>query len=128
MALALFIFFVGFTQFVPVYHELLGIQIYYFLLLAIIFKGIFAATMALSWSIGSSYFCRKEEAGDYQSVHLTLTGLRGLFAPLIGIYFYELFDFSGTFSIAILALLFAIFLMYWSYRHFRIKNLTTVES
>jgi len=116
-ALALFIAFTGLTEIFPYYTELWGIQIYYTLLLAVIFKGIFAATMALSWSIGSSYFCRKEEAGDYQSVHLTLTGTRGLFAPLIGIYFYEIFRFAGTFSIAVISLLAAIGVMVWSYKN-----------
>jgi len=116
-SLALFILFTGLTEILPYYFELWELQIYYTLLLAVIFKGIFAATMALSWSIGSSYFCRSEEAGNYQSVHLTLTGIRGIFAPLIGIYFYEIFRFSGTFSIAIVFLLAAVGIMYWSYRN-----------
>jgi hypothetical protein len=116
-ALALFILFTGLTEFLPYYTEVWEVQIYYTLLLAVIFKGIFAATMALSWSIGSSYFCSREEAGNYQSVHLTLTGMRGLFAPLIGIWFYEIFRFAGTFGIAILFLLGAIGLMIWSYRN-----------
>jgi hypothetical protein len=116
-ALALFILFTGLTEFFPYHTELWEVQIYYTLLLAVIFKGIFAATMALSWSIGSSYFCAREEAGNYQSVHLTLTGMRGVFAPLIGIYFYEIFKFAGTFGIAILFLLGAVGLMFWSYRN-----------
>ena len=116
-SLALYLFFIGFTQYFPYYVELWEIQVYYFLLLAIIFKGIFASTMALSWSIGSSYFCSDEEAGDYQSVHLTLTGMRAIFAPLIGVMFYQLIQFSGTFAIAIFSLLAAILLMRWSYKN-----------
>jgi hypothetical protein len=127
MALALFISFIGLTEYFPFHTEIWGLQIYYFLLTAIVFKGIFAATMALSWSIGSSYFCKKEEAGDYQSVHLTLTGTRGLVAPLIGIYFYELFDFSGTFGIAVVSLIVAMALMQWSYKNFRVFKVATVE-
>lgn len=118
VALALFIFFIGFTEYFPANVEIFGLHLYFSLLLAILFKGIFAATMALSWSIGSSYFCKKEEAGNYQSVHLTLTGLRGLAAPLIGIYFYEIFNFSGTFGIAIVSLIVAMGLMHWSYKNF----------
>lgn len=116
-ALALFILFTGLTEFFPFYTEVWEVQIYYTLLLAVIFKGIFAATMALSWSIGSSYFCSREEAGNYQSVHLTLTGMRGLFAPLIGIWFYEIFRFAGTFGIAIMFLAGAVGVMIWSYRN-----------
>ncbi len=128
LALALFLLFIALTEYFPFYVSVFGLQIYYFLLTAIIFKGIFAATMALSWSIGSSYFCSKEEAGSYQSVHLTLTGARGLFAPLIGIYFYELFDFSGTFGIAVLSLIAAMILMYWSYQNFRVLNKAVVKN
>jgi MFS family permease len=116
-SLALYLFFIGFTQYFPFYVELWEIQVYYFLLLAIVFKGIFASTMALSWSIGSSYFCSDEEAGDYQSVHLTLTGMRAIFAPLIGVMFYQLIQFSGTFAVAIFSLLAAILLMRWSYKN-----------
>jgi hypothetical protein len=116
-SLALYLFFIGFTEYFPFYIELWEIQVYYFLLLAIIFKGIFASTMALSWSIGSSYFCSDQEAGDYQSVHLTLTGMRAIFAPLIGVMFYQAIQFSGTFAVAIFSLLAAILLMRWSYKN-----------
>ncbi len=121
ISLAAYIFFIGFTEYFPYYIELWEFQIYYFLLLAIVFKGIFVATMSLSWSIGSSYFCKKEEAGSYQSIHLTITGMRAVFAPLIGIFFYEVLSFSGTFSIAIFSLCIAVFIMRWSYRVRKIK-------
>jgi nitrogen fixation-related uncharacterized protein len=83
----------------------------------LIFHSIFAATMALLWSIGSAYFCEKQQAGDYQSVHLSLTGLRAVFAPTSGVIIYELFGFFVTFMLAIAALLIAIILMFWSYRN-----------
>ena len=72
--------------------------------------------MALLWFIGSAYFCKPEEAGDYQSVHLSLTAVRAMFAPLLGVLFYELFGFTWTFLIAIISLLFGIVIMYWSYK------------
>ena len=123
-SLALYIFFIGFTEYFPYYTDVWEIQLYYFLLLAILFKGVFVSTMSLSWSIGSSYFCSSEEAGDYQSVHLTLTGIRAIFAPLIGVMFYELINFSGTFAIAIFSLVGAMMLMHWSYRHRRLRKIT----
>lgn len=123
-SLALYIFFIGFTQYFPFYIDVWEIQLYWFLLLAIIFKGVFVSTMSLSWSIGSSYFCSKEEAGDYQSVHLTLTGLRAIFAPLVGVMFYEMISFSGTFAIAIFSLMGAVALMLWSYKHRSLRKIT----
>ena len=72
------------------------ITIYYSLIPAYIFFGIFAATMGLLWYIGSAYFCKNDEVADYQSIHLYFTGFRGLFAPLLGIYFYLLIDYNGV--------------------------------
>jgi hypothetical protein len=98
----------------PQHFIVFDIKIYYSLLLSFFFYGIFAATMALLWFIGSAYFCKNEDAGQYQSIHLTLTGVRAAFAPIIGIYFYNKIGFSGNFIIAIVSLVFAIGMMFWS--------------
>lgn len=115
-SIALYIFFLMMTSYFPSHFEILDITIYYTLILYILFHGIFAATMVLLWNIGSAYFCKPNEAGTYQSLHLSLTGVRAIFAPLIGVLFYELYGFTTTFLIAIASLLFAILLMLWSYR------------
>jgi hypothetical protein len=115
-AIVLYIFFLMMTGYFPYSFEFLDITVYYTLILYIIFHGIFAATMVLLWNIGSAYFCRPEEAGTYQSIHLSLTGVRAVFAPLLGVLFYEMFGFEVTFSIAIASLLLAIALMVWSYK------------
>lgn len=72
--------------------------------------------MVLLWNIGSAYFCKPEESGTYQSIHLFLTGTRGLFAPLLGILIYELLGFGFTFGIAIFSVFISIIIMIWSYR------------
>jgi len=115
-ALFVYIFFLMLSEYVAGNFNLFGIKIYYMLLAAFGFYGIFAATMALAWFIGSAYFCKPEEADDYQSVHLSLTGFRSLFAPLLGVYFYEHIGFTGTFILALIVLLAAMALMRWSYR------------
>ena len=104
------------TQYYPSYSLILGIEIYPMLIIAYLFYGIFASTMALLWFIGSAYFCKPDEAGDYQSVHLSLTAIRAIFAPLLGVLFYELFGFTITFLVAIGALIIGIGVMIWSYR------------
>ncbi len=114
-SLMLYIFFVMLTEFFPAHIEIVGVEVYLMLFIAFLFYGIFAATMALLWFIGSAYFCKPEEAGDYQSVHLSLTATRASFAPLLGVFFYEIMGFTGTFIIAILSLLIGIGVMYWSY-------------
>jgi Na+/melibiose symporter-like transporter len=118
-SLTLFITFIMLTEIFPYHTTFRGIEIYPMLIIAYLFYGIFAATMALLWFIGSAYFCKPEEAGDYQSVHLSLTASRAMFAPLFGVFFYELFGFTGTFLLAIGSLLFGIGLMAWSYRRDR---------
>lgn len=115
-SIAAYIFFVLLTNYFPANFVFADITIYYTLLMYILFHGIFAASMVLLWNIGSAYFCKPSEAGTYQSLHLSLTGFRALFAPLLGVLFYEMFGFIVTFSIAIFLLLFAVGLMFWSYR------------
>ena len=122
-ALFMYILFLLITEFVPGYTELFGIKIYYMLLISFGFYGIFAATMALVWFIGSAYFCQPEEADDYQSIHLSLTGVRSLFAPLFGVYFYELMGFTGTFVLTLMVLLAAMALMRWSYRRDKLTKM-----
>ncbi len=110
------------TLLFPIYVEIFGLQIYYMLLAGVIFNSIFIATMAISWSIGSAYFCQKHEAGDYQSLHLSLTGLRGLFVPLAGIFLYDIAGFTFTFILAALLLLTGIIILLWSYKKYGLQN------
>ncbi len=114
IGLAGYVLFIGLTELIPYHVEIWGITIYATLLIAIVSNGLFAATMALLWYIGSAYFCKPHEAADYQSIHLTLTGLRSFFAPIIGIVLYEWFGFFITFMIGFLLLLVAISIMLWS--------------
>jgi len=107
----LHLFFLGLTEYYDVHVEIWGIKIYYSLIASYVFYGIFAASMALLWYIGSAYFCKDDEVSDYQSVHLTMTGFRGIFAPLVGIFFYELFGFTGVFLLGIFSLAIAIAIM-----------------
>ena len=104
------------TSWFPGYTIVMGIKIYYFLLLYILGQALFAATMSLLWSIGSAYFCRPEEAADYQSVHLFLTGTRAVFAPILGVIFYEMYGFEFTFMVGAAFALIAVVVMIWSYR------------
>jgi MFS family permease len=115
-SLGLYIFFIGCTEYFPTHFTYMNIEIYAFLMLAMLAYGIFQGTMPLLWNIGSSYFCKSKDAGDYQSIHLSLTGARGVFAPLMGIFFYETLGYTGTWAIAIFSILMALALMIYSVR------------
>jgi Na+/melibiose symporter-like transporter len=117
-SLALYLCFIALTDFFSWNIDFWGIKIYAFLMIAVLFHGGFAATMSLLWSIGSAYFCKKEDAADYQSVHLSLTGVRAMIAPLMGIASYELLGFFITFMFAVLFLLLGVVYMFISHRRF----------
>jgi MFS family permease len=117
-SLLLFILFTALTETYNGYTEVYGIKIYYMLMVAVFFNGLFMGSMPILWGIGSSYFCQPDEAADYQSVHLFLTGVRALFAPIIGIKLFEYFGFSITYATGIVLLFFAILLMIYSERRF----------
>jgi hypothetical protein len=123
-SIVLYILFLLSTIWCPQHTDIYGVKLYYVLILYILFHGIFASTMVLMWNIGSAYFCKPEEAGSYQSVHLFLTGFRALFAPTMGVFFYEQFGLIVTFMVAIVSLLIAIGVNIRSYLNERVSKTT----
>ncbi len=121
-SMMLFIASTALTEYITPFTEVFGLKLYHMLLIGVIFNGFFMGSMPILWGIGSSYFCKPTEAADYQSVHLFLTGLRALFAPIIGIRLYEHFGFSITYITGIVLLVWAIALMIYSEKRFS-KNL-----
>ncbi len=123
----LYLIFLALTSIFPYYFDMGNLRIYYFLILFILSHSVFAATMSLLWNIGSAYFCKNRDVGDYQSVHLFLTGVRGIFAPILGILFYDLFGFVATFLIGALLLLIGMWVMWWSYKRERVEGEVKTE-
>nr|WP_321451923.1 MFS transporter [uncultured Carboxylicivirga sp.] len=121
-ALMLFIIFTALTEHLQFHIDILGLKIYYVLLIAVFFNGIFMGSMPILWGIGSSYFCKSDEAADYQSVHLFLTGLRAAAAPIIGIQLYEFLGFGTAFAFGVVFLIVAIMFMIYSERFFPRKQ------
>ncbi|MCW8997267.1 MAG: hypothetical protein OQK04_00945, partial [Kangiellaceae bacterium] len=54
-----------------------------------VFYGFAISGGVIGWNLGHNDFVGKARPMDYMAVHVTLTGIRGLFAPLIGISFYQ---------------------------------------
>ena len=103
--LALFLFFLILAGFFPINYEIFGVKIYLMLIFAYISYGFFAAMMALSWYIGSAFFGGENDVADYQALHLGLTGVRGMFAPFIGVGIYQFVGYTGVFGLSIIILL-----------------------
>ena len=52
-------------------------------------QGISQSGNQINWETGSLYFARRDQVPLYNSVHVTLTGLRGLIAPFVGLLLFE---------------------------------------
>tara|TARA_R110002073_G_scaffold275332_1_gene438879 strand:+ start:48349 stop:49623 length:1275 start_codon:yes stop_codon:yes gene_type:complete len=63
-----------------------------FLFAASVLRGIAFGGGALAWNLGHLQFVKPEKSQDYMSIHVTLTGLRGLTAPFAGVALYNLIE------------------------------------
>ena len=110
----LMVLFTALSQFLPGGFTWLGLRLYYLMLIASIAYGFFAGAMPLLWDIGSAYFCSTDETDTYQSIHISLTGLRGLFSPILGIWIFELAGFPVAFGVAMVSLIIAMVFIHYS--------------
>ncbi len=62
--------------------------------------GIAMAGVNLSWNMSSIFFAGKEDASMYQSVHVTMTGIRGLIAPILGFALLKIMGINSVFYVA----------------------------
>ena len=91
--------------------------------------GIGNGGSTINWLTGSLYFAKQEHVSLYNSIHVALTGLRGLLAPILGVWIYGASLNLGSFHVSGLGLgpvLFAIssglslcgaMFMLWMTRH-----------
>ncbi|MBP7563774.1 MAG: hypothetical protein KA886_08290 [Candidatus Cloacimonetes bacterium] len=77
------------------------------------------AGVNITWTMGSITFAGKEDSAMYQSVHISITGIRGLIAPLFGFLVYKSMGIISVFLISFLCELIASFT---SYRYYKIKE------
>ncbi|USN99197.1 MAG: MFS transporter [Phycisphaeraceae bacterium] len=65
------------------------------LYLGVAARGIAFAGGQLAWNLGHNDFATDENASEYMAVHVTLTGIRGLLAPFVGVPLYRWFAEAG---------------------------------
>jgi MFS family permease len=82
----------------------------YLVFLAYIIFGIAMSGVSISWHMSSIYFAGDEDASMFQSVHVTLTGLRGLIVPLIGYGIMKLAGIRAVFGVSAVAFFTAAYL------------------
>jgi len=66
-----------------------------FVWLGSIMFGIALAGGRLGWNLGHNDFSNKSNSSDYMALHVTLTGIRGLIMPLMGVIFYQVLENSN---------------------------------
>jgi hypothetical protein len=59
---------------------------------AAVIKGIAFGGGVLGWNLGTHDFATDANASQYMGLHVTLTGVRGMLAPLSGVLIYQTFD------------------------------------
>lgn len=62
--------------------------------------GIAMAAVNISWNMSSIYFAGKQDAAMYQSVHVTMTGIRGVIAPGLGLILMKFIGIRAVFVVA----------------------------
>ena len=89
------------------------------LYLTFFFFGVAMSGVTLSWNLSSIYYAPPLQVANYQAVHITLTGVRGLFAPFIGYLILKLVSIEATFLVSAFFFLLAGVMML---RESRFKN------
>jgi len=88
----------------------------YIVFFAFFILGVSKAAIKISWNMGSVFFAGKEDSSMYQSIHVTFTGIRGLFAPLLGLLIKKLFGLNGMFIVSILFFIAASLQSFFAYK------------
>lgn len=89
--------------------------VYYVVYFAFFIFSVGLSGMIIAWNISSIFFAGKEDVSMYQSVHVTLTGVRGIFAPFLGLLIMKTLGIRAVFIVAIFLFLFASFLSFKLY-------------
>lgn len=76
----------------------------YLVYIANFFFGFGMSGVSIAWALSSIYYSPAAEVSNYQAIHITLTGIRGLFTPVLG-YAIMIF-FSIELTLIVSAILF----------------------
>jgi hypothetical protein len=79
-----------------------GAEVIYF---ASFIFGIGMSGIGIAWSLSSIFYAPKYQESNYQSVHITLTGVRGFFSPALGYAVMKIFSIEYTFILSALLFL-----------------------
>jgi MFS family permease len=64
------------------------------------FFGLGMSGITIAWSLSTIYFAPVAEVSNYQAAHITLTGIRGIFSPVLGYAVMKIFAIEYTFLLS----------------------------
>lgn len=62
--------------------------------------GFAMSGVTIAWALSSIFYAPKNEVSNYQAVHITLTGVRGVFSPALGYAVMKIFAIEYTFYLS----------------------------
>jgi predicted MFS family arabinose efflux permease len=89
--------------------------------------GVAMTAVNVSWNMSSIFFAGKEDASIYQSVHVTMTGIRGLIAPILGFTLLKLFNITAVFVVAAGFLAWAAIISYLDYTRLKYTEIEILK-
>lgn len=89
--------------------------------LAYLIFGIAMTGVNIAWNMSSIFFAGEQDASIYQSVHVTMTGIRGLIAPVLGFALLKLINITAVFVVAAGFFAWAALISYSDFRKVRRK-------
>lgn len=98
------------------WHLLSVILVY----LAYVIFGLAMVGVNIAWNMSSIFFAGSEDASMYQSVHVTMTGIRGVIAPLLGLLLLKTMGLISVFAVSSIFLMTASYLSWKDYKRLQI--------
>lgn len=77
-----------------------GVPLVYIVYIGYIIFGLGMSGIHIAWSLGPIVFAGNRDASTYLGVHVTLTGLRGSIAPMLGAIGLNVFGYTAVFTVA----------------------------
>lgn len=83
--------------------------------------GFAMSGVTIAWALSSIFYAPSNEVSNYQAVHITLTGVRGVFSPALGYAVMKIFEIQFTFYLSALLFLLGGVLMWRESKHLKIN-------
>jgi hypothetical protein len=87
-----------------------------FLYITYFIYGIVMSGITVSWNLSTLHYAPETQIANYQAVHITLTGLRGIFSPFLGYLIMSIFSIQAAFILSAFFFTIAGWLMLKGYR------------